>query len=160
MAKCPSCGTEFEGKFCPNCGTQVGSEPQQPTTSPQPEATAKAETAGLTDNVAALLCYILGPITGILFLILEPYNRKPEIRFHAFQSIFFGIAIIVINIVFSIIALPLGFILGALIGILVTLLNLLFFIVWLVLMWKAYNGQRMVLPVVGQMALRQAGLAS
>lgn len=157
MARCPSCGTEFEGKFCPSCGTPVDTATAP---SPQPSTSSPASTGTLSTNVASLLCYVLGFITGILFLVLEPYNRYPEIRFHAFQSIFFSVAVIVINIAFSIIAIPLGFFLGMLIATLVTLLNLVFFILWIVLMWKAYTGQRMTLPVVGQLALKQAGLAS
>ncbi len=46
----------------------------------------------MTDNMAAALCYALGFITGILFLVLAPYNQNREIRFHAFQSIFLNIA--------------------------------------------------------------------
>ena len=46
----------------------------------------------MTDNVASALCYLLGLITGIIFLVLTPYNRNPVVRFHAFQSIFLNVA--------------------------------------------------------------------
>ena len=49
----------------------------------------------MADNVASTLCYVLGLITGILFLVLPPYNKNPVIRFHAFQSIFLHVACIV-----------------------------------------------------------------
>ena len=49
----------------------------------------------MADNVASALCYVLGLITGIIFLVLAPYNRNPAIRFHAFQSIFLNVACIV-----------------------------------------------------------------
>ena len=45
----------------------------------------------MTDNMAGALCYLFGFITGILFLVLAPYNQNRDIRFHAFQSIFLNI---------------------------------------------------------------------
>ena len=49
----------------------------------------------MSSNVAGLLCYILGFITGIIFLVIEPYKNDKFVRFHAFQSIFFNVALIV-----------------------------------------------------------------
>ncbi|HZU23970.1 MAG TPA: hypothetical protein VFA04_00525 [Bryobacteraceae bacterium] len=110
----------------------------------------------MQENVAAALCYLAGLVTGILFLVLAPYNRNPRIRFHAFQSIFFNVAWIIFWIGLSIVTvvLPWG------LHIIVTLLSLVIwlggFICWLLLMWKAYNNDRLVLPVVGPMAEAQA----
>ncbi len=92
MAFCPSCGTAVQGKFCPACGTVVGDAPGRAAGASGPAAGAPA--AGMQDNVAGGLCYVLGLITGIIFLVLEPYNRNRAIRFHAFQSIFVHVAII------------------------------------------------------------------
>src|SRR5213593_3189320 len=80
MAFCPNCGTQVTGNFCPSCGTAV----------------AATATAGMQDNVAGGLCYLLGLITGVLFLLLEPYNKKREVRFHAFQSIFLSVGWVLI----------------------------------------------------------------
>jgi uncharacterized membrane protein len=116
--------------------------------------------AGLQDNLAGALCYVLGFITGILFLVLEPYNRKPFIRFHAFQSIIFSAAwialSIAISIMFSIVGIAMGFMWPILI-LLRLVIGLGGFVLWLVLMFKAYNGERYQLPIVGPMAEKQAG---
>lgn len=115
---------------------------------------------GLSNNLVAVLCYFLSVLGGILFLLIAPYNADKEIRFHAFQSIFLGIAFVgvqvAITVVYTIFALtPLG--------ILVPLLVLLSPLVWLAwvglsvyLMFTAYQGQRVVLPVIGPMAEQQA----
>ncbi len=118
--------------------------------------------AGLQQNVAAALCYLVGVLSGIVFLVLEPYNKDRLIRFHAFQSIFLWVAVIVLGIGLSIVSLVLGFIpmIGWLAGILMMLLSLVLwfgvFGVWIYLMYKAYNNQRVVLPVIGPLAEKQA----
>jgi uncharacterized membrane protein len=110
----------------------------------------------MQENVASALCYLAGLITGILFLVLAPYNRNPRIRFHAFQAIFFHVGWIIfwIGVTIVSIALPWG------LRLIVSLLHLVMwlggFIVWLLLMWKAYNNDRLVLPIVGPMAEAQA----
>jgi len=99
-------------------------------------------------NVAGLLCYLLGAITGILFLVLE--RQSSFVRFHAVQStVIFG-SILVIQ-VFA------GFI--PLIGNLVIfVLGPLSFILWILLMVKAYQGERFQLPIVGDIAEQHANV--
>ena len=63
----------------------AGEPPPRPAPAAAPAA---AQAAGLDENVVAALCYLAFVLTGILFLVIEPYNRNPTIRFHAFQSIF------------------------------------------------------------------------
>ena len=124
------------------------------TPPPPPISTAQA----LTDNVAAALCYLHGLLTGILFLVLAPYSQNRAIRFHAFQSIFLNLAWIVVFIALSMISvvlLPIPF-LGAILSMILHLgANLGFFILWLMLMYKAYNNERWVLPVIGPLAEKQ-----
>jgi len=98
-----------------------------------------------------MLCYILGVITGVLFLVLEPYSRDPFIRFHAFQSIFFNVVVVVIAVVLGIVPL-LGWILYP-------FFLLAAFIVWIVLMVQAYQERRWKLPVIGDLAEQQVGKA-
>src|ERR1700681_2740972 len=98
MAFCPNCGNQVDGRFCAKCGTAVNPEAAGAASSSVAPTSVPmtVQAAGLTDNVASALCYALGFITGILFLVLEPYSRNRKIRFHAFQSIFLNVVCIVI----------------------------------------------------------------
>ena len=110
--------------------------------------------------MAGALAYLLGFITGILFLVLAPYNQNRNVRFHAFQSIFLNIAWIVTWIAATIVSIVLHSIpiLGAIISILLHLcIGIGFFILWLYMMFKTYNGAKVVLPVIGPLADKQAG---
>ena len=95
-------------------------------------------------------------VTGVLFLFIEPYTRNKNVRFHAFQAIFFwvGVALadMAVNIVFgTIFGGPYSFELLRLVW---TLFRLGILVLWLLLMYRAYNRQRWILPVVGEMAQR------
>jgi len=155
MPFCASCGSEVQGKFCAKCGASQGASP---TAAPATGSGAAAST-GLEENVAAALCYLVGVLTGILFLVLEPYNRNPVIRFHAFQSIFAWIAAIVIGMGLSMFSYPIAALpfIGWLVDILLWLaFSLGVLVLWLFLMYKAYNKERFVLPVIGAWAEKQA----
>lgn len=104
----------------------------------------------MTDNVAGALCYLLGFITGIIFLVVQPYNAKREVRFHAFQSIFLSVVWIVLWIVIGIV-LP-----WSAYFVVSPLLSLAGLALWLYLMWKTYQNQKVVLPLIGEMAQKQA----
>lgn len=99
--------------------------------------------SGLDQNVAGALAYGLGWITGLLFLATEPSNRF--VRFHAMQSTIVFLALSVLSIVLQIIPF-----LGLLI--VVFLVVPLSAVLWLFLMFKAYQGERFKLPVAGDMA--------
>ncbi len=154
MAFCPSCGGQVANTatFCPSCGKAVG----QATaggygTAPAPAAAPA--TGGLADNVAGMLAYIT-IIPAIIFLVMEPYNKKPFVRFHSFQSIFFGVAWVVLAIALSIIgAIP---VLGWATLLLWPLLGIGFLIVWVILLIKANGGLMWKLPVIGDLAEKQA----
>jgi uncharacterized membrane protein len=174
MAFCPNCGAQVEGRFCAKCGAAVaaGPAPAGPDPGPAPGGytptpggyvppppAAPLQSAGMADNMVAALCYLLTVITGILFLVLEPYNKNRLIRFHAFQAIFFWIACVAVYIVAIVLGITLGAIpvIGWIFGALLHLaLGLGFFIVWLLLMYKAYNNEKWVLPVIGPLAEKQA----
>ncbi len=103
----------------------------------------------MADHVAGTLCYVLGPITGVLFLVLEPYRRKRNVRFHALQSILFSAAYMVIYFAVAVVF-PFG------VGILLAQLVAIAAIgLWLYLMWKTYQNQRVVLPVIGSIAEKE-----
>lgn len=129
---------------------------QQGYGAPQPPA----QGGGLEPNIASALCYLLGLLTGILFLALAPYNKNRAIRFHAFQSIFlnvawigFWIVLTIVQIVFNMVHLG---IVNMLLGLLSLLLSLGFMVLWVMLMVKAYQGSRLFLPVIGPLAEKQA----
>lgn len=108
---------------------------------------------GLDGNIAALVSYILSPLTGLIFFLIEKESRF--VRFHAMQSLLFGAAMIILSIVFTFLSTMLMFISGVLAG-LFGLLSLLvwlgFFVLWILCLVKAYQGQMFKLPVVGDMA--------
>jgi uncharacterized membrane protein len=172
MAFCANCGAAVDGRFCQKCGAPVtapagpapgaGVNPPEAnpvgvTPLPPPVATPVA----MTDNLAGALCYLVGFITGILFLVLAPYNQNRTIRFHAFQSIFLNIAWFAAWIVVTIISLAFRVIpfLGVFVSIVLHLaLFLAGVIVWFYLLFKTYNGEKIVLPLVGPFADKQAGV--
>ena len=145
----------MQGNFCAQCGVAAGAS----TGSTASPAAGVSAPAGIEENVAAALCYLVGVLTGILFLVLEPYNRNPVIRFHAFQSIFAWIAAMVIGMSLSMFSYPIAAIpfIGWLIDILLWMaFSLGVLVLWLYLMYKAYNRERLVLPVIGVWAEKQA----
>ena len=102
---------------------------------------------GLDENVAGLLCYVLGWITGLVFFLMEPENKF--VRFHALQSIVVFGAITVVSIILSVIPV-IGTVLSAIIG-------LLTFVLWIVLMIRAYQGVKFKLPWAGDFAEKRVG---
>ncbi len=110
-------------------------------------------TGGLTDNVAGLLAYVT-IIPSIIFLVMEPYNRNRFVRFHSFQNIFFCVACIALGIVMSIIGMiPM---VGLITLVIWPLIGLGLLVLWVILLLKAYQGQMFKLPVIGDMAEKQA----
>lgn len=96
---------------------------------------------GLEEKVACALTYVLGWVSGLVFLLAEKDNKK--VRFHAMQSLMFFAAMTVISFVPVI-----GWLLSPFVMIVA-------FIVWLMAIYKAYNGEEFELPVVGKLAKKQ-----
>ena len=130
----------MEGQVCPKCAASAGG------------GGAAASSSGLTENVASALCYLFGLVTGIIFLVLAPYNQNPRIKFHAFQSILVNVALMAVFIALTIITFLMPVAIMLLISMLQMLLWLVWLVLWLFLMYKAYQGGRVVLPVIGPMA--------
>jgi uncharacterized membrane protein len=147
MAFCSACGRQIpEGATaCPNCSR-----------SSAPAGGQVASGGGLTDNVAGMLAYFTF-IPAILFLVLEPYNRSRFVRFHCFQMIFFCVAMIVIWVGLAIIGFIPGFVFITLP--LHFLVWLAAFILWIILVIKANQGQLYKLPIIGDLAEKQVNVA-
>ena len=112
-----------------------------------PLHTEKSST-GLDANLAAALSYLVGFVTGIIFLVVEKDNRF--VRFHAMQSTLVFAAIVAIDILLQIVP-----ILGALV--VVFLVIPASAVLWLLLMFKAYQGEELKLPLLGQIAADRIG---
>lgn len=125
----------------------------EPPTTPPPSSSPVPGGSGLSHNIAGALSYLLGAITGIIFLLID--KERPFVRFHAMQSIVLFVAWIAAWIVLGIIGFLLGFIpvLGILVDLLLSVaLGLGGFILWLFLMWQAYQGNEWEIPVLGEQA--------
>lgn len=96
---------------------------------------------GLEENVAGFLCYLLGFMTGIVFLVVE--KKSSFVKFHAMQSTITFLGLFVISLIIGMIPI---------IGLLVYPILILSLILWLLLMIKALRGERYSLPIVGKMA--------
>jgi uncharacterized membrane protein len=154
MAFCGKCGSAVTDgtPFCPQCGAPVGA------TAPAPVAMAPAGTSGLQENVAGLLCYLLGWLTGLIFLLID---KRPFVRFHAAQSIVVFGALFVIRLILSFGILSSGFYgffsLWSLISMCVSLITL---VAWVVLMVMAYQGKLFEVPIAAGIAKSIAGSTS
>jgi uncharacterized membrane protein len=120
-----------------------------------------AAQAGIKDNVAAFLCYSpVGLFADIFFLVAAPYNQNSFIRFHAFQSLFTGIASVAVSIALGIVVrillfVPvLGWMLDALLW---GVFSLGMLVLWVFLMMKGLQGAKYKLPFIGDFAESQAG---
>ena len=144
MAFCAGCGTEVGAgvAFCPKCGRASSAAPAVP-------GAGATEGTGLQENVAGLLAYVLGWVTGLVFFLID---KRPFVRFHAMQSMIAFGALFVLQYVFvwgGWFGGIFGFALMSMVGMLIGLLAL---VCWILCMVKAYQGQRFKLPVIGDMA--------
>ena len=124
---------------------------EPPMKEPQgtPGGEAKSST-GMDPKVAGLLCYLLTWVTGLVFYLIEKENK--DVRFHALQAILFGAAWAVIWIAVSILTPVLSLIFsgfGILMGLVWFASWVVFLIMWIMLMVRAYQGERWKLPVIG-----------
>lgn len=138
MAKfCSSCGARLsaENTACPSCGKTEEAGERQPI-----------EFTGVSNAVAAALCYFW--FAAIVFLLIAPYNRNREIRFHAYQGLFLAAIWLAGQVVLQVIP----------------ILGWMILPIWSVLMLalciacaiKAYQGERLILPVISETADKQS----
>jgi uncharacterized membrane protein len=155
MPFCAKCGTQVnEGvAFCPSCGAPQGA--------PAAGGGGAATQTGIEENVAGLLCYVLGWLTGLIFFLID---KRPFVRFHAAQSIVVFGALHIIRIVLGGVF-GFGWFFGGWGGwtgfgigmIIISLLGLLTLILWIVCMVKAYQHEKFEVPLAADVAKSFAG---
>jgi uncharacterized membrane protein len=153
MAFCAKCGGQLADgvTFCAACGAAVGGG----AVAAAPPATAGS---GLAPNVAGALAYVT-IIPAILFLVMDPYNKDKFIKFHSFQCLFFAATMFVLSIAMMFVGFILafvpvvGWILDTLIWLAIGLGSLILVIF---MIYKAYSGEKFMLPVIGKLADDQA----
>jgi uncharacterized membrane protein len=134
-------GYQGQPGYQPQQGYQQQGYQQPPPPGYQPQPAG----SGLSENVASGLAYVLGWLTGLIFYLID---RRPEVRFHAMQSI-----------VFAVVAMLVGWIRLFTSGLLATLLwlvSVVFFFTWIFVMIQAFQGRHFKLPVIGDFAEQQA----
>ena len=155
MAFCSACGASMEEgvKFCSTCGQAADGAAPQASAPPPPSGAAAGGSAEVANqNLMAGLAYLLIP--AILFLVIEPFSKNRFIRFHSFQSIFFCIASIVVQLAFGILSGILGFLAIVLVPVGI-LLSLGLFVLWVYCLLQAFQGKEYRIPFVGDYAANQ-----
>ena len=154
---CSQCGAENpdDARFCSKCGNRVGAAATPTEDSTKPEAESST---GLSANVAGLLCYVAGWVTGIIFIVLE--KKSVFVRFHAWQSIMtFGILTVAHLILYQMLrAIAFATFLPGLTifaGVLGTIIWIIMVILWIILVIQAGTGKMWKVPWVGDWAEKQ-----
>ncbi len=153
MAFCKACGQEIgTATFCPKCGAN-----QSAVVTPA-AAPAAPSSEGLQENVAGLLCYVLGWVTGIIFLLID---KRPFVKFHAAQSIvvFGGLTIIRIGLMFMGGMISGGLVGWGVLGMIGLVISLIGLVLWVLLMVKAYQHEMFKVPIAAPIAENIAGQA-
>src|ERR1700722_19638367 len=142
MAFCAKCGAQVASgaALCNKCGEPVSAPLESPVVHTRGESGVAS--SGISENVAGLLCYVLGWITGLIFFFID---KRPFVRFHAAQSIVVFGGLMIIRIVCGMLFITgTGFHMG--LGLL-WLVSLVGFILWILLMVKAYQGDKFRVPI-------------
>jgi uncharacterized membrane protein len=160
MAHCTKCGAAIadNAAFCGSCGSaQSASSSAVPVASPAVAAPAQSQ---MSENLAGLLCYLVGWITGLIFYFID---KRPYVRFHAAQSIVLFGGLHIINIALGVmfgVSMMMGGLGGLSAGVLLYwLIGLVSFILWILLMIKAYQGERFRVPGAADIAEKLFGKA-
>jgi uncharacterized membrane protein len=136
-----------EAAFCPSCGGTMRSSER-----------AQGKVGVFSENIAGALAYFTF-VPALIFLLLDPYRRNRFVRFHSFQCIFAWTAAFVIVAVLKFLAVILFIIpfLGHLLAYLISMVvGFGFVVIGVVLIVKALQGEMFKLPVIGDLAEKQA----
>lgn len=152
MAYCSHCGSPVSGNFCGTCGRPVATPAAGPTLPPAGGPASPSAGPEMADNLACTLAYIPGAglIISIILLVAAPYNQKKPVRFDAWQSLLLHIVwFVAVTLLHALLSWDIYYRLEQ-------LLHLAMVVLLVFLMWKAYQNEKVVLPVVGPLAQKQA----
>jgi uncharacterized membrane protein len=159
MPHCTKCGAAIadNAAFCGSCGSPQSAPAANPVVAPP--ASSAAPTQQMAENVAGLLCYLVGWITGLIFYFID---KRPYVRFHAAQSIVVFGGLHIIEIVLSMFfgvgmftgygGISMAWALSGIVGLVV-------FVLWILLMVKAFQGERFRVPIAADLAEKIFGKA-
>jgi uncharacterized membrane protein len=166
MAFCNGCGAQVPDgtAFCQKCGKPIAASPgtvpvADPVVPVTPQNPGAPATTGLQENVAGTLCYVLGWVTGLIFFLID---KRPSVRFHAAQSIVVFGGLHILSFILGIVLGRLLF-MGGMFGgfglfwLLTDLIWLVAVVLWVLLMVKAYQGERFRVPIAANFADQLAG---
>jgi uncharacterized membrane protein len=165
MAFCKACGQDAgDASFCPKCGAAQGASlggAQSAAVAAPAATTAEYPTAGLEENIAGLLCYVFGWLSGLIFFLID---KRPFVKFHGAQSIALNICLIAVWILYimfsffiTMVSAMLHFPIGFISFFFLPVIGLAFFATWIFLMYKAYNHEKFKLPIIGNMVEKMVG---
>lgn len=142
---CPECSAQMpdSAAFCPGCGRSM-----------QPEPAPRPKSVNLRENLAGFVSYV-SFVPALIFLFVAPYRRNPFVRFHSVQCLLCWLVGIVAGVLLRVLGLLLLFL--PVVGPLLLVLVIAFVVIaalmiWVVLMVKAFQGERFALPVIGAVA--------
>jgi uncharacterized membrane protein len=152
LKSCPVCAAQMPASaaFCPGCGRSM-----------QIEVPAKQKPGSLRENFLGALAYV-SFLPALVFLFLDPYRKNPFVRFHSIQCVLFWLVSVVLAVVVRVVFLGLLFIpiVGPLLAVLlVVVVALAAVFTWIVLLVKAFQGERFALPLIGNLSEQYSGAA-
>jgi len=162
MAFCKACGQDAgDATFCPKCGAAQGAVPAGAPAAVVAAPAATSGTEGIDENIAGLLCYLVGWVTGLIFLLID---KRPFVKFHGAQSIALNICFVAVWILYAIfsffitmVSAMLHFPIGFISFFLMPVIGLAFLAVWIFVMFKAYSHEKYKLPIIGNVVERMVG---
>jgi len=150
LKSCSVCAAQMpdSAAFCPGCGRSM-----------RIELSARQKPVSLRDNFLGALAYV-SFVPAVVFLLIDRYRRSPFVRFHSIQCLLLWLVCIVLAVVVRVVFLGLLFIpkVGPLLAVLVVVVvGLAAVFVWIVLLVKAFQGEKFALPVIGDVAEQYSG---
>ena len=151
LKSCPDCGAQMpeSAAFCPGCGRSM-----------QIESAAEQKPGARRDNFLGAFAYV-SFVPALVFLLVDPYRKNPFVRFHSIQCLLFWLVCVVLAVVVRVVFLGLLFIpiVGPLLAVLlVVLVALATVFTWIVLLVKAFQGERFALPLIGNLSEQYSGV--